>query len=220
MCYRVQAGATTQNDINWKQRVAKEESRIDRPPGAMPDPFAHSLSTMLSQTTLSAPGRAQPRQKDGGGGGAGATTGGGTRPASQLSAGGRSRASAAQGRSAMGSAMGSAAPAAPPRRAASQLSVASTGISGISGRTPSSICTADPSCIARNKIAELELRLELERVVRLERENELEDQRRRTLVAEGKLQEKADADAKPKAAAGGANMKSAPGRADQLAMVG
>ena len=55
---------------------------------------------------------------------------------------------------------------------------------------------------------------------RLERENELEDQRRRTLVAEGKLQEKADADAKPKAAAGGANMKSAPGRADQLAMVG
>ena len=219
MCYRVQAGATTQNDINWKQRVAKEESRIDRPPGAMPDPFAHSLSTILSQTTLSAPGRAQPQLK-----GAGATTGGGSRPASQLSAGGRSRASAAgsraHGRSAMGSAMGSAAPAAPPRRAASQLSVASTGISGISGRTPSSICTADPSCIARNKIAELELRLELERVVRLERENELEDQRRRTLVAEGKLQEKADADAKPKAAAGGANMKSAPGRADQLAMVG
>ena len=134
MCYRVQAGATIQNDINWKQRVAKEEARVDRPPGAMPDPFAHSLSTILSQTTLSAPGRTQPRQKAGGGGGAGATTGGGSRPASQLSAGGRSRASAApsrasaagsraQGRSAMGSAMGSAALAAPPRRAASQFSV-------------------------------------------------------------------------------------------------
>jgi len=37
------------------------------------------------------------------------------------------------------------------------VQVASTGISG---RTPSSIRTADPSCIARNKIAELELRLE------------------------------------------------------------
>ena len=128
MCYRVQAGATIQNDINWKQRVAKEEARIDRP-GALPDPFAHSLSTILSQTVLSAPGRAQPQQKAGGGAG-------GSRPASQLSAGGRSRASAApsrasaagsraQGRSAMGSAMGSAAPAAPPRRAASQFSVAS-----------------------------------------------------------------------------------------------
>ena len=45
------------------------------------------------------------------------------------------------------------------------MQVASTGISG---RTPSSIRTADPSCIARNKIAELELRLELERVVRLD----------------------------------------------------
>ena len=52
---------------------------------------------------------------------------------------------------------------------------------------------------------------------RLERENELEDQRRRTLVAEGKLQEKADA-AKPKAAAAAGG--GAPGRADQIAMVG
>ena len=127
-----------------KQRVAKEEARIDRPPSAMPDPFKHSLSTRLSQAALSEPSRAQPQQKAGRGGGAGVTTGGGSRPASQLSAGGRSRASAApsrasappsrasaagsrgaQGRSAMGSAMGSAAPAAPPLRAASQISVTS-----------------------------------------------------------------------------------------------
>ena len=53
--------------------------------------------------------------------------------------------------------------------------------------------------------------------LRLERENELEDQRRRTLVAEGKLQEKADA-VKPKAAAAAGG--GAPGRADQIAMVG
>ena len=144
MCYRVQPGATVQNDIDWKQRVAKEEARIDRPPSAMPDPFKHSLSTRLSQAALSEPSRAQPQQKAGRGGGAGVTTGGGSRPASQLSAGGRSRASAApsrasappsrasaagsrgaQGRSAMGSAMGSAAPAAPPLRAASQISVTS-----------------------------------------------------------------------------------------------
>jgi hypothetical protein len=52
----------------------------------------------------------------------------------------------------------------------------------------------------------------------LERENELEDQRRRTLLAEGKLAEKAAA-AKPKPAAGAAG-GGAPGRADQLAMVG
>ena len=91
MCYRVQAGATVQNDIDWKQRVAKEEARIDRPPSAMPDPFKHSLSTRLSQAALSEPSRAQPQQKAGGGGGAGITTGGGSRPASQLSAGVRSR---------------------------------------------------------------------------------------------------------------------------------
>ena len=53
----------------------------------------------------------------------------------------------------------------------------------------------------------------------MERENELEDQRRRTLLAEGKLAEKAAAAAKPKPATGAAG-GGAPGRADQLAMVG
>ena len=58
--------------------------------------------------------------------------------------------------------------------------------------------------------------------LRLERENELEDQRRRTLVAEGKLKEKADA-AKPKEQSRQPTMAAgvgAPGRSDQLAMVG
>ena len=121
MCYRVQAGATIQNDTDWRQRVAKEEARLERP-GAMPDPFAHSLSTMLSATMLSAPSRAQPKHKAGGG--AVTTTTGGSRPASQLSAGGRSRASAAPSRASGRSAMGPA-PAAPARRAASQISVTS-----------------------------------------------------------------------------------------------
>ena len=61
----------------------------------------------------------------------------------------------------------------------SQLSVQRSQISQVSrGSMPSTIRSSEPSAIARNKIAELQLRLELERVVRLERENELENQRR------------------------------------------
>ena len=96
-----------------------------------------------------------------------------------------------------------------PRKGASELSVRS---SQYSLRTPSTIRTDDPSAIARNKIAELELRLELERVVRLERENELEAQRRQTLEAESKLASQTKA--KAAASAG------APGKADQLALLG
>ena len=46
MCYRLKC--TSVNDDNdWRQRVAKEDRRLEKP-GALPDPFAHSLSTVLS----------------------------------------------------------------------------------------------------------------------------------------------------------------------------
>ena len=122
MSYRVQAGVTNQNDTDWRQRVAKEERRLDQLQITQPDPFAHSLSTMLS-----GPGRvAQPHQKACGG--AGTSTAGGSRAAS---VGGRSRASAAASRVSGCSATRPAAapskvaPTAAARRAASQISVVS-----------------------------------------------------------------------------------------------
>ena len=199
MAYRVPMQGT-QSDSDWKQRIMKECARLDKP-GAKPDPFAHSLSTILSAPST------KPPQPVGG---------------SQLSAASRS---SSRGGGAAG-APSAAAPAtavpgpalvrragselsAAPRRGASELSVRS---SQYSQRTPSTIHTDDPSAIARNKIAELELRLELERVVRLERENELEAQRRQTLAeAESKLASQA----KSQPAGTGA-----PGRAHQLALLG
>jgi len=76
------------------------------------------------------------------------------------------------------------------RAAGSQLAVRSNAAgsqlgSAISWRTPSSIRSSEPSEIARNKIAELQLRIELERVVRLQREMELEAKRKEHLVKEG-----------------------------------
>ena len=56
------------------------------------------------------------------------------------------------------------------------------GLSTLSWRTPSSIRSSEPSAIARNKIAELQLRVELERVTRLQREMELEQQRKDGLI--------------------------------------
>ena len=44
--------------------------------------------------------------------------------------------------------------------------------------------SSEPSAIARNKIAELQLRVELERVVRLQREMELEQKRKDGLIKE------------------------------------
>ena len=55
----------------------------------------------------------------------------------------------------------------------------------LSWRTPSSIRSSEPSAIARNKIAELQLRVELERVLRLQKETELEQQRRENLLSQG-----------------------------------
>ena len=57
------------------------------------------------------------------------------------------------------------------------------GLSMLSMRTPSSIRSSEPSAIARNKIAELQLRLELERVLRMEKEMEVEQQRKELLLA-------------------------------------
>mmetsp|Transcript_76 Transcript_76/g.245 ORF Transcript_76/g.245 Transcript_76/m.245 type:complete len:178 (-) Transcript_76:294-827(-) len=70
------------------------------------------------------------------------------------------------------------------RRPRSQLSAAD-GQSAISWRTPSSIRSSEPSEIARNKIAELQLRVELERVTRLQREMEFEKKRKDGLIKEG-----------------------------------
>lgn len=204
MCYRVSMQGT-QSDSDWKQRIMKECARLDKP-GAKPDPFAHSLSTILSAPST----KPQP------------VSGSQLSAASRSSRGGSraSRAPSAVAPAAAAPATAAPAPAvaprasselsAAPRRGASELSVRS---SQYSLRTPSTIRTDDPSAIARNKIAELELRLELERVVRLERENELEAQRRQTLEAESKLATQT----KSKPAAG---TTGAPGRADQLALLG
>lgn len=49
---------------------------------------------------------------------------------------------------------------------------------------PSTIRSSEASTVARNKIAELELRLELEKIKRLEREAELESLRSQELARE------------------------------------
>lgn len=64
-----------------------------------------------------------------------------------------------------------------------------------SWRTPSSIRSSEPSAIARNKIAELQLRVELERVLRLQKETELEQKRREGLLSRGSAGAKAGAPA-------------------------
>ena len=199
MSYRVTIQDTA-SDSDWKQRIMKECARIDKP-GAKPDPFAHSLSTILSAPS------AKPQPVGGSQLSAASRSSRGSATASRVSA--ASRASAAAAPAPAVAPRASSQLSAAPRRAASELSVRS---SQYSLRTPSTIRSDDPSAIARNKIAELELRLELERVVRLERENELEDQRRQTLEAESKLasQTKAKAAANP----------GAPGKAHQIALLG
>lgn len=61
-----------------------------------------------------------------------------------------------------------------------------TSVTTASWRTPSSIRSSEPSAVARNKIAELQLRVELERVLRLQKETELEQQRREHLLTASK----------------------------------
>ena len=68
------------------------------------------------------------------------------------------------------------------------LRSALSGVTSLSWRTPSTIRSSEPSEIARNKIAELQLRLELERVLRLQRETELEAQKAQNLALQAKNQ--------------------------------
>ena len=50
---------------------------------------------------------------------------------------------------------------------------------------PSTIRSSEPSVVQRNKLAEVELRLELEKIKRLEKEAELELHRRQALMSQG-----------------------------------
>ena len=222
---------TTQANHCYAERISKEEERMKQRP-VRPDPFENSLSTLLSQVHLDA----RLGHNEGGGKAAselsraskGSRPRGGPAPPSE-----GSRASRASQRSA-------AAPAAADAR--SQLSVRSSRASALSQRTPSLIRSSEPSAIARNKIAELQLRVELERVARLEREHELELQRRERLaaqVAETSAAKKwgphelggHDADARMmweatavagKEGGGGAvpKLDAAPGKRDQIAFLG
>ena len=222
---------TTQANHCYAERISKEEERMKQRP-VRPDPFENSLSTLLSQVHLDA----RLGHNEGGGKAAselsraskGSRPRGGPAPPSE-----GSRASRASQRSA-------AAPAAADAR--SQLSVRSSRASALSQRTPSLIRSSEPSAIARNKIAELQLRVELERVARLEREHELELQRRERLaaqVAETSAAKKwgphelggHDADARAmweatavagKEDGGGAvpKLDAAPGKRDQIAFLG
>ena len=224
---------TTQANHCYAERISKEEERMKQRP-VRPDPFENSLSTLLSQVHLDA----RLGHNEGGGKAAselsraskGSRARGGPAPPSE-----GSRASRASQRSAA-----AAAPAAADAR--SQLSVRSSRASALSQRTPSLIRSSEPSAIARNKIAELQLRVELERVARLEREHELELQRRERLaaqVAETSAAKKwgphelggHDADARMmweatavagKEGGGGAvpKLDAAPGKRDQIAFLG
>ena len=162
---------TTQANHCYAERISKEEERMKQRP-VRPDPFENSLSTLLSQVHLDA------RLGHNEGGGKAASE------LSRASKGSRSRGGPAppsEGSRASRASQRSAAPAADAR---SQLSVRSSRASALSQRTPSLIRSSEPSAIARNKIAELQLRVELERVARLEREHELELQRRERLAAQ------------------------------------
>ena len=225
---------TTQANHCYAERISKEEERMKQRP-VRPDPFENSLSTLLSQVHLDA----RLGHNESGGKAAselsraskGSRARGGPAPPSE-----GSRASRASQRSAA-----AAAPAAADAR--SQLSVRSSRASALSQRTPSLIRSSEPSAIARNKIAELQLRVELERVARLEREHELELQRRERLaaqVAETSAAKKwgphelggHDADARMmweataavagKEGGGGAvpKLDAAPGKRDQIAFLG
>mmetsp|Transcript_39819 Transcript_39819/g.68297 ORF Transcript_39819/g.68297 Transcript_39819/m.68297 type:complete len:134 (-) Transcript_39819:283-684(-) len=70
----------------------------------------------------------------------------------------------------------------PPSRRADRD--ARSTLTGTSWQMPSTIRSSEASTVARNKIAELELRLELEKIKRLEREAELESLRSQELARE------------------------------------
>ena len=47
MANRITQTANVQMDLGWRQRLAKERAISGRPP-PIPDPFAHSLSSLIS----------------------------------------------------------------------------------------------------------------------------------------------------------------------------
>ena len=224
---------TTQANHCYAERISKEEERMKQRP-VRPDPFENSLSTLLSQVHLDA----RLGHNEGGG-----------KAASELSRASKgSRARAGRGAAERGQPREPRSKAAlrrggrqrrPTRGASSRCGARA---SALSQRTPSLIRSSEPSAIARNKIAELQLRVELERVARLEREHELELQRRERLaaqVAETSAAKKwgphelggHDADARMmweatavagKEGGGGAvpKLDAAPGKRDQIAFLG
>ena len=218
---------TTQANHCYAERISKEEERMKQRP-VRPDPFENSLSTLLSQVHLDA----RLGHNEGGG-----------KAASELSRASKgSRPRGGPAPPSEGSRASQRSAAAANADARSQLSVRSSRASALSQRTPSLIRSSEPSAIARNKIAELQLRVELERVARLEREHELELQRRERLaaqVAETSAAKKwgphelggHDADARMmweatavagKEGGGGAvpKLDAAPGKRDQIAFLG
>uniref|UniRef100_A0A7S0Q169 Uncharacterized protein n=1 Tax=Coccolithus braarudii TaxID=221442 RepID=A0A7S0Q169_9EUKA len=173
---------SVQLDNDWRQRLKKEEARLNKTPVA-PDPFSRSLSAKLAAegkcTTARTPQEVQAEV---------ALTAKklAERPSASAINGARGGSSTIS--HARGSSLSQRTLSALGGQSAMRTGSAIAGEdvrSNLSGssqyRPPSSIRSSEPSTIARNKIAELQLRLELERVVRLERENELETQRRRNL---------------------------------------
>jgi hypothetical protein len=158
------------SDQVFAARIAKETAAFIEGP-AERDPFAVSLSALVGGTGAQA---ARPRsvvsrassQVESRSSAQGSVR---SRPSSQISiASGHSNALTR----ASGDASRLSGRIASDKR--SQLSAAA---SSLSWRTPSSIKTSDPTEIAHNKIAELKLRVELERVLRLQKEAEWEQQR-------------------------------------------
>jgi len=156
----------------WRNRIKKEEARLE---GKV---LPYVRSTLLSDGSEAEPKPPPPV--------AGSSLLSDCSRASGFASAGSTAAPTAKSKSAISVA----------RSKGSHVTAArSTAGSSISG-LPSTIRSSEPSGIARNKLAELQLKLELERVLRLERENELEQQRRINLQLKSKYE-------KEKASAGG-----------------
>lgn len=174
----------------------RSELRSELAP-AQPDPFATKLSDLVGGAGL--PPAAGGKKRNipaasalsgaAGGSNVGGSRAGGSRAASQLSVA-RSQHSVSQLSAARsqrsGVAPSAASGGAPHNDDADDMRSQLSAATSLSWRTPSTIRSSEPSAIARNKIAELTLRLELERVLRLQRETELEAQRSENAKAKAK----------------------------------
>ena len=160
MADRIQQTANVQIDIGWRQRVAKERAIAGRPPPAQ-DPFAHSLSSIISNDTSGIEYLQKPS--------------GPPVPAHEDEYSGARHVKAhtvKQQRPASGSTASIGLSPGPKSvelsvAAASQLGGGSQASmrtpSAFSCRTPSAIRSTDPTELANNKLKEMELRVELER---------------------------------------------------------